>query len=246
MNVRTSSAALFLVFLTGCTGSERPTLPGLALQLEFEDTCEPVAVADLAAEIPEAGLSFGPGVEGRAARFDGSGAELKFSGLAALGLSRSMTLEFFVNIANWKNPYAAGSGLESLVSHSDDFTVAVDPHSWKLQARLRTSASEDALRLSGGIVSPGTWHHVALILDGEQGRARLVLDGEEVSHMKAQGNLVVQPNLHLVVGTWFKRNQAFCGALDSIRLWQRALTPDELSARASKVMHGGVPAGLDG
>lgn len=231
---------LGLAFLSACGGDSAPaptvpSEPGLALELEFEDTCKPVAVSELMVEAPPTGVTFGPGVDGLAARFDGSGAAVKLFGLDGLKIEQSMTLEFFVNAADWKNPYGAGSGLESLVSHADIFTVAIDPHTWKLQARLTTSTSGTSLRLSGGKIQTGSWHHVALVYDGEGSRARLVLDGEVVDEVYAQGNVAVNPLLELVVGTWFQKNQAFCGSLDSIRLWKRALTADELANVRNRV-----------
>ena len=213
------------------------------MALEFEDSWEPDAVAGLGLRVASPGLGFGSGVLGYAARFDGSGADLEIRGLDRLGIGDAMTLEFFVDAAYWRNPYGAGSGLESLVSHSDIFTVSIDPASWELSARLTTTASGEPLRLRGGKIQTGAWHHVALVLDGKAGKARLVLDGTVVGEVDATGTVPVRSDLDLVVGTWFGKNQAFCGALDSVRLWNRALSAEELSARAElalAVRGGGV------
>ena len=78
-----------------------------------------------------------------------------------------------------------------------------------------------------------------LVLDGEQEVAHLVLDGADVFSLELSGALVVKGNLDLVIGTWFKQNQAFCGELDSIRIWKRALSADELVARAARVTAAG-------
>lgn len=224
-----------LLFLAACSHTPRPTLPGLVLQLEFDGDCSAVAVADLPQTTSPTGLGFVPGVDGRALIVDGSGAQIALAHPEMLGLERAWTLEFFVKFADWKNPYPAGGGLESVVSHSDNFTVAVDPHTWRLQARLNTRGEKESVRLAGGTITPGSWHHVALLCDGGQGDARLVLDGEEVAHAAAHGELVVLPNVPIVIGTWFKQNQAFCGELDSIRIWKRTLSAAELSARAAQV-----------
>ncbi len=232
-----SLSSSLLVLLASCS-REAPvppaaSTPGLVLELAFEDSCQPVAASELAVKVPPSGVGFDTGVEGRAARFDGSGAELKLRGLDGLEIADAMTLVLFVNAENWKNPYLSGSGLESMVSHTSNFTVAIDPHSWSLQARLTTGTSTESVRLKGGTIRPGTWHHVALVMDGAAGKARLVLDGELVEEVEARGNVRVQPNLDLVVGTWFGKNQAFCGRLDSIRLWNKALSDGELRARAA-------------
>lgn len=223
-----------LALLAACSRTARPNLPGLVLQLELDDDSTAVAVADLPQTTSTSGLGFVDGVAGRALSVDGSGAQIALEHPERLELSRALTLEFYVNFADWKNPYPAGGGLESVVSHSDNFTVAVDPHTWRLQARVTTNGDPEPVSLAGGIVTPGTWHHVALVFEGERSSARLVLDGAEVARTEARGELVVRPNVSIVIGTWFKRNNAFCGALDSIRIWNRALAAEELAARAAR------------
>jgi hypothetical protein len=240
MNPPARSLVLSLAsaILTACGGA--PELPpGLALALDFEESCEPRATAELALEAPGAGLSFDSGLEGSAARFDGSGAALKLRGIDRLGLAQALTLELFVNADAWVNPYEAGRALESLVSHSTIFTLALDPHAWTLRGQLTLAQSEEPVRLGGGGMQPGRWHHVALVFDGA--RARLVLDGEVVADEPSAGTLAPNAELDLVLGTWFQRNQAFCGRMDSVRLWNRALAPEELQARARL-----VPAEVDG
>lgn len=232
--IRISARSLaLLACLAGCSGDERTLAPGLVLDLGFEGTCDPRSRADLVTQSPPSGISFGSGVEGDGARFDGSGAALKLRGIDALGIGNGMTLELFVRPVDWINPYGPGGGLESLVSHSSIFTVAIDPHAWVLQARLTTDASEESLRLRGGRIQPGAWHHIALVLDSASGKARLVLNGEIVDEVPARGTVPVRSDLDLVIGTWFEKNQAFCGELDSIRLWKRALSDSELRDRAA-------------
>lgn len=228
-----SFVVLALATLDSCGEAPPALAPGLALELRFDDSLAPIATAELAREAPTRGVAFDSGIEGRAARFDGSGAALKLRGLDRLGVDAAMTLEFFVKFEDWINPYGAGSGLESVVSHSDIFTVAVDPHSWKLQARLKTNATSESVRLVGGLVRPNAWHHVALVLDDARGQARLVLDGDVVSDVPVVGAVAIRPNLDLVIGTWFEKNQAFRGALDSVRIWRRALSDEEIRARVA-------------
>ncbi|MFN0244710.1 MAG: LamG domain-containing protein [Planctomycetota bacterium] len=226
-------AVASIVGLGSCTGGQSTLAPGLALELTFENALVPNAMRELDAQAPPPAIAFCDGIEGRAARFDGSGAALQLRGVDRLQIGRALTVEFFVNFADWSNPYGPGGGLESVVSHSDIFTVAVDPHAWKLQARVKTDASEEAVRLHGGHVRTGAWHHVALVLDDARSQARLVLDGEVVSDVPVQGNVAIRANLELVIGTWFQKNQAFCGALDSLRIWNRALSEQEIRARAA-------------
>jgi hypothetical protein len=227
-----ASVVLGAVLAGACGKASSPALPvGLALELAFDGTCDPRSAAPMTFVAPTQGLRFVPGVEGRAASFDGSGASVAIKGLDRLGLAEAFTLEFLVNAEDWENPYGAGSGLESLVSHSGAFSVAIDPHQWRLQARLEAGANEHELFSEAGSLQPGVWHHVALRFDGELGQ--LALDGRIVATEPAQGQVTIGENLALTIGTWFQRNQAFCGSLDSLRLWTRALGEQELAARAA-------------
>ena len=232
---RFSAVLLCVAISSACAKpvADAPPPPGLAFELSFESTCEPAIATGLATQLPASGIDFVEGVEGRAVEIDGSGVEMKYRGLDALKIRDSMTLEFFVSAPQWINPYGAGSGLESMVSHSTSFTVAFDPRSRVLSARVTTTAAEESRKLEGGKLTPDEWHHVALVVDGANGTARLMLDGNVVCEESVRGDVVIKNGLDLVVGTWFAKNQAFYGTLDSIRIWNRALAADELKARAA-------------
>lgn len=223
-------AAFLLVFLPAC-GEARPgATQSPVLELGFEDSCRPSTASESGLGVSPAGITFESGIEGRAARFDDSGASVRLVGLERLHGADSMTLEFFVNMADWYNPYGEAE-LKNLVSLADVFAVAVK--GWTLEARVTTAGAGKTQRFTGGSFGPGAWHHVALVLDGAQGRARLVLDGLEVAGTSVRGKLAIAPTLELVVGAWLEQEEIFSGVLDSVRLWARALSADELRARAA-------------
>jgi hypothetical protein len=198
------------------------------LELAFEDTCRPRAVAELGLTVSPSGVSFQAGVEGRAVHLED--AAVRLSGLEGLPLTDSMTLEFFVNLADWHNPYGEGT-VKNLVSHADVLAVAVK--GWMLEARVTTAGAEKPQRLTGDSFAADSWHHVALVLDGAQGSARLVLDGRDIARTSTRGGLAIDPALELVIGTWREQEETFSGLLDSVRLWARALSADEIRARAA-------------
>lgn len=237
------ASGLFLVLLSACHEARPPATQGPVLELGFEDSCRPDALAELGLEVSPGGIAFASGIEGRAARFDDSGASVRLVGLERLQLADSMTLEFFVNLADWHNPYGEGT-LKNLVSHADVFGVAVK--GWALEARVTTAGARKALRFSGGSFGPGAWHHVALVVDGAQGSARLVLDGQEVARTSVKGDLAIEPAQELIVGSWFEQEETFSGVLDSVRLWARALSADELRARAARLERKGSEPAIRG
>jgi hypothetical protein len=200
------------------------------LQLAFEDTCRPDAVAELGLQVSPGGISFVDGIEGRAVHIED--AAVRLSGLVRLPLSDSMTLEFFVNLADWHNPYGEGT-VKNMISHADVFAVAMK--GWQLEARVTTAGATRAQRLTGDSFAPGSWHHIALVVDGEQGCARLVLDGRDIARTSTRGRIAIDPALDLVLGSWREQEETFSGVLDSVRLWSRALSAGELRSRAALV-----------
>src|SRR6185369_5346855 len=99
---------LAATILPACSKPTAPPPPGLSFEIPFENSLDAAIAPELARDVPATGISFVPGIEGRAAKFDGSGAELKFRGIDTLGIRDSMTLEFFAKPEEWINPYGAG------------------------------------------------------------------------------------------------------------------------------------------
>jgi len=87
--------------------------------------------------------------------------------------------------------------------------------------------------LSGSDPLPlGQWVHLAGVFDGKV--MRLYMDGKEVAAMDRPGP--VRPNnLRLCIGSYDADHPAhFTGVVDDVRLYSRALTPDEIRAHAQK------------
>ena len=172
------------------------------------------------------------GLVGGAARFDGSGAAVEVRGIGRAPLTDGLTLEFWVRPDDWKNPYKGSAHLESIVSHSTVFTVGIDFDTYAVRATVSTDTPADGVRLRGGHVPPGHWHHVALAYDSTAGIVVLYLNGEVVDAKQAGGALQLNDKVPLVIGTWYQRNQAFSGAVDEVRLWDRALSANLMRERA--------------
>lgn len=214
---------------SGC--APRPSAPAIALELDFEGTATAAAWIDVAAVPTATGISYEPGVVGQAMRLDGSGASVDVSPVDALPLAEELTIELWVKVADWTNPYKGSALLESIVSHTDDFTIEVVPGTWNFQACLSTG--EDKLKLAGGSARLGAWQHVALVLEAESRMARLYVDGQVVAQREARGALRLTPGLPLRIGTWYQKNQAYCGAVDELRIWQRGLSANEIRERCA-------------
>jgi len=65
-----------------------------------------------------------------------------------------MTLELWVNAADWKNPYAGSAHLESIASRNIFYTVHVDFDTWRLGGRMKIENTVDfGIPLEGGYCS---------------------------------------------------------------------------------------------
>ena len=184
-----------------------------------------------------------PGIYGQAARFDGSGASVDLPEVADLPISDELTLEFWVNMADWSNPYTGSPAIESIASLGVFYTVSVRSDNWGLQAILTTAnGSQSRTVLGGGHVLPGQWRHIALVYYSSQDAVVLYLDGNPVNKQSASGT--VPPNTNsLRVRTWFEQNQAFAGLVDELRLYDVALAPELIRehARLPGVSSGSTP-----
>jgi hypothetical protein len=176
-------------------------------------------------------LSFGPGVRGPAAVFDGS-QYVEFSGLPALERDTRFALTL------WVKP---GAGPSSCLVSKMDATARSQGFEilwYKSQPRVNLvhqwgrSAIEVAPRRT---FPAGVWHHLAVSYDGS-GKAAgvtILIDGE------AQSLTVRRDNLAGSIATdepwriaWKATGVGFDGSLDELRLYDRVLGNDEVAAMA--------------
>jgi hypothetical protein len=100
----------------------------------------------------------------------------------------------------------------------------------RLRFRLMTNGSTTTLFGSGGVLTSGTWIHVAAVYDGAQ--MRLYQDGVEVGNTSKTGN--IDQN---AVAVWIGRNpdgkRPFDGRIDEVYIYDQALTAAEIQVLAS-------------
>jgi len=211
--------------------TESPILPPedpALIHLSF-DGAEPHRLPEgLAVVRSGEGTETVPGVHGDALRFDGSGSHLRIENAGTLPIEQAMTLELFVRY-DGENPVRP-SGLYTLAAHSTIFSLAVSPDLMAVRARVETASGRAKLASGRRALREGRWHHVALTYDGAE--VVLHVDGVPAARAEATGKVALEPDVDLVIGTWYQTNQALFGAIDELRLHDRALTSRELAARA--------------
>jgi hypothetical protein len=107
---------------------------------------------------------------------------------------------------------------------------------------------------AGTAVWDGAWHHVAGTFDGSV--MRFYLDGAEVGPSTAAGPIAypLPSNEAFYIGNFRGScDKPFTGAIDDVRIWSRALEPDEILEHANEPPStgspgkgGGTPGGAGG
>jgi len=162
--------------------------------------------------------AWGPGRIDGALSFDGLDDSVRVPESPSLALTSAMTV-------------AAWAKLEDVPNVDQRILVKVDSWEWKLNARLPQLASPVGYATFAGPLELGRWHHLAFTFDA--GAIKGFLDGKVVS-LQANtfrlGTALENVASGLFVGS---DGSSFCkGALDDVRIYDRALGEDEIRALA--------------
>lgn len=158
-------------------------------------------------------------------KFDGA---LEFTESAScVKVEHSESINFLkgFTIALWAKPEETQSSYGKIIckQKSDEYPYAIQYDNPGEQIRGTVDASSR-------FDTPGTpnfteWGHLALTYDGEF--ELLYRDGVEVNRKAATGDLQ-QNDLELSIGSRLDSAQSFLGILDDVRLYDYALSPEEI------------------
>ena len=183
------------------------------------------------------GVSFGPGRSGQAFVCDGTegpGHDVDTSELPALSGTGNWTYDFWIKYTSagpdtwvldrqWhNNPNSTGTPLVSF--HMGDQGAA----SWTIRGTdFATAAS-----LSGFTLSAGAWTHIAVTRSGDVFTA--YVNGTQVATATdlAGPTHDIQPDPPRWCGHPDTTGVAFTGSIDSIRIWNGALTSSQIASIA--------------
>jgi subtilase family serine protease len=152
----------------------------------------------------------------------------------ATDLTGSMTVEFSFRVDRfldtWTPLVYKGMQNEAVGNDWQQRTYAV----WvNADGRLvLSSAGQEVITLTGTIQA-GAWYHVAGVIDRASGQMRLILNGEQVATAAARSTPASSYATPLTIGralTGWDDNVGLFGAIDEVRLWNRARTIDEIRA----------------
>ncbi|MBD0418762.1 exo-alpha-sialidase [Streptomyces sp. TRM S81-3] len=110
--------------------------------------------------------------------------------------------------------------------------LRAEPGSGRVQglitARDGAAAPRSAYVRAAGAYNDGRWHHVALRRGG--GRLTLFVDGTSVSAPDVPGSVSRNSPFGVHIGERVDGRARFRGAIDEVRVWNRALTDEEITA----------------
>ncbi|MBN1805768.1 MAG: hypothetical protein JW837_10990 [Sedimentisphaerales bacterium] len=161
-----------------------------------------------------------PGMYGKALEFDGSD-RVEIPDHQDFHFTDSMS------VALWMKPQAEQTNSAKLFIKQKTgqypYSLQYDDSAQGLFATINTSTRFD----TGPHIPnfPGQWAHLCFTFDG----SILILykDGEEVAGVNTTGR-IQQNNLSLSIGSRLDYDQNYNGIIDDVRLFNRALTPEEI------------------
>ncbi|BCM70714.1 putative neuraminidase, secreted [Streptomyces sp. EAS-AB2608] len=180
------------------------------------------------------------GVSGNALEFDGTGDAVRLPYRAGLPLG---TKDFTVSL---RFRYTAAAGEQPLLWMGGIGTG--QPQVW-LRAEPANNRVQGLITVRDGAGPPrtaavrtatayndGRWHHAVLRRDGDDsrrvragGRLSLTVDGTETSVADVPGSVSRNSPFGVHLGQRMDSRAFFTGALDEVRVWDRALTDAELA-----------------
>ncbi len=193
------------------------------------------------------GTTTATGLSGSALQFNGTSDYVSVPDSDTLTLGEAGTVEAVV----YMNAYTRFAGIVHKGTRTDFNDESYSLQFWDPDGILRFSIFNDAGAYlyvdSPDILETGKWYHLAGTWD--QSRIVLYLDGVEVASATNTVGAVRNTNGDLIIGaqlpvqyngSW--HNLGFSGIIDRVRIYNRALTAEEISAGYSAIFApGGQP-----
>jgi hypothetical protein len=163
--------------------------------------------------------------------------------VASLQLSNTLSAELWVKLA----PGTAAMSLLEWGNGDSALAFRCYPSGANrcANARLRTTAGNYSIG-AGSVIGDGRWHHLALTYDAEAGplNLRFYIDGHLDHSLTVTGAFVPVPEPLMVGGIPVAGLSPLTGDVDNLRLWNRALSEDEIRASARQAGLTGSETGL--
>jgi hypothetical protein len=165
-------------------------------------------------------------------------------GVRFLGLTQTMTLEAWVNLASYKggsiftkqyNPLEPDKpGQPSLDKAAIFYGLFVD-ESTKLPMFIYSTKDKRNLVLGGTTqteIGLDSWYHLAVVVNNQQ--AEIFVNGKSQGAAKIEGAIAENAEADLLIGKSYAENSHFTGQLAELRIWNIPRTAAEIQANMSR------------
>ncbi|MFI8889843.1 exo-alpha-sialidase [Streptomyces paradoxus] len=175
------------------------------------------------------------GVRGGALSFDGADDAVRLPFRSRLPLGEgdfTASLHFRYTATTGEQPFLWMGGIGST---QPQIWLRGEPASDRVRGLITTRSGATTVRSASvwadGARNDGRWHHLALRRGG--GRLTLFLDGEAIGTADVPGSLSRNSPFGVHIGQRMDSRAFLTGAVDDVRVWDRALSDAELAAGAS-------------
>ncbi|CAL9624944.1 hypothetical protein SUDANB108_05957 [Streptomyces sp. enrichment culture] len=175
------------------------------------------------------------GVRGSAMSFDGADDAVRLPYRSQLPLGEgdfTASLFFRYTAATGEQPFLWMGGIGGT---QPQVWLRGEPANDRVRALITTRSGAATVRTasvwSDGARNDGRWHHLALRRGG--GQLTLFLDGEAVSTADVAGSVSRNSPFGVHIGQRLDSRAHLTGAVDDVRVWNRALSDRELASGAS-------------
>lgn len=164
------------------------------------------------------------GTYGSAISFDGDNDYVEIPDSSSLDINDNISITAWVYPKEW-----GASGMGRIVDKGPSYEFYV----WNVQSAIKVWFNNGAVDATGNTNSLqlNKWQHVAFTYDRQN--VRFYVDGSPVGSPSATSVLGLNDN-SLFIGNNRYNARQFSGAIDEVRIWNRALTQAEILAEKSK------------
>ncbi len=175
-----------------------------------------------------------PGVSGKALIFDGETTSVRRPAEQAPKLSGPFTIEAWIAIKSY--PWSWCAIAEQTENNTDGYSFGVDGKG-HFGLKLMSGGKQKIL-LSEAVLPLRTWAHTACVYDEADGMV-LYMNGKEAGRLAVSGAVKFTPEQDFVIGRGFLKgnfpyNYSLEGALDELKIYNRALSAEEIGAQFAK------------
>jgi gliding motility-associated-like protein len=192
-------------------------------------------ICSTASNVSTISLARAAGDFGSALHFDGTDDVVTIPNNAALNISSTISVEA------WLKP-TSGSSIQNVISKSTNGSIGSNT------GYIFPRTDDNWVNFNGYLHIGGAWrsvaypyptdglfHHLAMTYDGSN--IKLYLDGNLVKTQAQTGTIATNTN-SLAIGNQAGFSELFKGSLDEVRIWNAALTADQIKSRMNSELAG--------